>query len=76
MNITPGMTLSEHIREYEAPYIPTVAYKQIWRTPLGLGLVVWTSEHLGQLESLGLLVGGYIYTMHPLDLAINSTLEG
>lgn len=69
------MTLAERIHEYEYPPLPTVAYRQIWRTPLGLGLVVWTAEVDGRIERLGLLVGGQVYEMEPIDLALNSTLH-
>jgi hypothetical protein len=70
------MTLAQILYEYEHPPRPIVAYGQIWRTPLGLGLVVWTSESLEHVERLGLLVGDHVYEMDPIDLAINSTLEG
>lgn len=69
------MTLAERIHDYYYPPRPSVAYGQIWRTTLGLGLVVWTCELSGRLTSVGLLIRDQIYEMDPIDLAMNSTLD-
>lgn len=68
------MTLSDHIRLYESPSALSAIYGQIWNTPLGHGVIVWTVEQPGAETILGIRIGGCVYEMLEKSLQRTATL--